>query len=125
MRSASAAARYVAVQRDADLQSLRNQAEDALVRDTVLEEAQNPAMAHGIEEALDVRGEHPVHLPPVHPGVKRIQRVMLPTPRPKPIGEAHESLPRRSPLPLLLSALRSVSLKSNCARLGHHFDSMV
>jgi len=90
LRSASAAARYVAVQRDADLQSLRNQAEDALVRDTVHEEAQNPAMAHGIEEALDVRGEHPVHLPPVHPGVKRIQRVMLATPRPEPIGEAHE-----------------------------------
>ena len=47
-------------------------------------------MAHGIEEALDVRVEHPVHPSPVYPGVQRIERIVLATPRPEPVGEAQE-----------------------------------
>jgi hypothetical protein len=42
----------VAIVRDADLQPFRNQAKHALVRDTVLEEAQNPAVAHGIKGSV-------------------------------------------------------------------------
>jgi hypothetical protein len=33
----------------ADLEPLRNQAQDALVRDTVLEETDDPRVGHGIE----------------------------------------------------------------------------
>ena len=66
------------------------QAKHALVRDTMLEEAQNPAVAHGIKKALDVRVEHPAHLSPVDPGVQRVQRIMLATSGPESIGEAQE-----------------------------------
>ena len=41
-RSASFTACYAPIFRDADLQPFRNQAQDALVRDTVLEETDNP-----------------------------------------------------------------------------------
>ena len=47
-------------------------------------------MAHGIENALDVRVKHPVHLLPVYPGVERIERIMLAAPRSESIREAEE-----------------------------------
>lgn len=42
LRSASFTSRYAPIFRDADLQPFRNQAQDALVRDTVLEKADRP-----------------------------------------------------------------------------------
>jgi len=56
----------------------------------VLEEADDPAVAHGIEEALDIRVEHPVHLLSQDADVERVQRIVLAAPRPEPIGEADE-----------------------------------
>ena len=47
-------------------------------------------MGHGIEEAPDIRVEHPVHLSPVDAGVESIQRIMLATPRPEPTGEPNK-----------------------------------
>jgi len=47
---------------DADFEPLRNKAQDALVRNTVLEETDDPRVGHGIVKAPDIRIEHPVHL---------------------------------------------------------------
>ena len=49
-------------------------------------------MGHGIEKAPDIRIEHPVHASPQNPGMESIQRIVLATPRPEPIGEADEVL---------------------------------
>src|ERR1700674_3062690 len=49
-------------------------------------------MGHGIEKALDIRIEHPVHLSPVNPGVESVQRIVLAAPRTESIGEAKEIL---------------------------------
>jgi hypothetical protein len=38
-------------------------------------------VAHGIEEALDIRVQHPVHRFPVDPGMEGVQRVVLAPPR--------------------------------------------
>ncbi len=81
---------YASIFDNADFQPLRNQAKNALVRDTVFEEADDPRMGHGIEEAPNIRVEHPVHLSPVDAGVESIQRIMLATPPPEPIGEPNE-----------------------------------
>jgi hypothetical protein len=42
------------------LSTFRYQAQDAFVRDTVLEETDDPRVGHGIVKALDIRIEHPV-----------------------------------------------------------------
>src|SRR5712692_10955925 len=49
-------------------------------------------MGHGIEKALDIRVEPPVHLSPVNPGMESVQRIVLATPRPEPVGEAEKVL---------------------------------
>src|SRR5438034_102757 len=72
------------------LQPLADQAQDALVRDPVLEEPQQPAVVDGVVEATDVRVEHPAHLPPQDPGRERIQRLMRAAPRPKPVTETEK-----------------------------------
>ena len=38
-------------------------------------------MGRGIEKALDIQIEHPVHLLPVNPGVECVQRIVLAAPR--------------------------------------------
>jgi hypothetical protein len=51
------------------------------------------ALCSRVQEALDVRIEHLVHLSPVDPGVQRVQRVqsiMLATCGPESRGEAQE-----------------------------------
>jgi len=58
----------------------------------VLEEPDDPRVGHGIIKALDIRIEHPVHPLPHDAGVESIQRIMLATPRPEPIGETDEVL---------------------------------
>src|SRR5712671_1867542 len=47
-------------------------------------------MGHGIEEAPNIRVEHPVHLLPENAGVESVQRIMLAAPRPEPVGEPEE-----------------------------------
>ena len=46
------------------------------VGDPVLEELNQPVQSDGVEEALDVRIEHPVHLLPHDPHPQRVQRIM-------------------------------------------------
>lgn len=47
-------------------------------------------MAHGIEEPLNVRVEHPVHLPPRETRRQRVQRIVRSTPRTEPVRQAQE-----------------------------------
>ena len=47
-------------------------------------------MGRGIEKALDIQIEHPVHLLPVNPGVECVQRIVLAAPRAEPVGKAKE-----------------------------------
>ena len=49
-------------------------------------------MGRGIEKALDIQIEHPVHLLPVNPGVECVQRIVLAAPRTEPVGKAKEVL---------------------------------
>jgi len=49
-------------------------------------------MGHGIEKALDIRIQHPVHLLPVNPGVESVQRIMLAAPRSESVREAEKIL---------------------------------
>src|SRR6266403_5454940 len=49
-------------------------------------------MGHGIEKALDIRIQHPVHLLPVYPGVESVQRIVLTAPRSESIRKAEEIL---------------------------------
>src|SRR5215813_13807825 len=92
LRSANLTARHPSVLDDADFEPFRYQAQDALVRDTVLEETDDPRVGHGIVKALDIRIEHPVHPLPQDTDVESIQRIMLATPRPEPIGKPDEVL---------------------------------
>src|SRR5262249_52031119 len=83
---------YASIFDDADFEPLRNKAQDALVRDTVLEETDDPYVGHGIVKAPDIRVEHPIHPLPQDTDVERIQRIVLAAPRPKPIGKPDEVL---------------------------------
>src|SRR6267143_3159462 len=49
-------------------------------------------MGHGIEKALYIRIQHPVHLLPVNPGVESVQRIVLTAPRSESIRKAEEIL---------------------------------
>src|SRR5262245_39158186 len=90
--SATLTTRHPSVLDDADLEPFRYQAQDALVRDTVLEETDDPRVGHGIIKALDIRVEHPVHPLPQDTDVKCVQRIMLAAPRSEPIGKPDEVL---------------------------------
>ncbi len=73
---------------NANLQPFADKPQDALVLYQVLEKFEHPAMIHGIEEPTDVCIKHPVHLPAIEPDRQCVQRIMLATPRPKPVGKA-------------------------------------
>ncbi len=55
-----------------------------------LNELHQPPVVDVVEEPTDVCIEHPVHLPPAEPDEERVQRIVLATSRPEPIGEAQE-----------------------------------
>jgi hypothetical protein len=52
LRSAPAPTRHASILDDTDFQPLRDEAQNALVRDPVLEEAENPVVAHGIKGSI-------------------------------------------------------------------------
>src|ERR1700722_12801326 len=49
-------------------------------------------MGHGIEEAPDIRVEHPIHLLPENAGMECVQRIVLASPRPESVGEPEKIL---------------------------------
>jgi hypothetical protein len=56
----------------------------------MLDEADEPFLAHRIEELLDVGVEYPVHLSGCYSHHQRVHRVMRAAPRSEPIAEAEE-----------------------------------
>src|SRR6202045_630371 len=90
LRGATYAACSASTFDSADLEPFCNKAQDALVRDTVLEEADNPWVGHGIEEAPDIRIQHPVHLLPENADMESVQRIVLAASRPESVGEPEE-----------------------------------
>ena len=62
----------------------------AVIGHPVLDELSRPLVAHVIEEATDVRIEHPIHLLPLQSDDERIERLMGTAARTEPIGEALE-----------------------------------
>src|SRR5215468_2636639 len=92
LRGTHLTACYASILDDADFEPLRDKAQDALVRDTVLEETDDPCVGHGIVKAPDIRIEHPVHPLPQDPDVESIQRIVLASSWPEPIGKPDEVL---------------------------------
>ena len=78
------------VLRHPGFQPFLDQPEYSSVGDAVLEKPQHPLVVHVIEEPPNVRIQHPVHLPPLHPNYQGIQRLMLAAPWPGPIREAQK-----------------------------------
>jgi hypothetical protein len=56
----------------------------------VLDELKRPLVAHVVEEATDVRIEHPAHLLPLQSDHERIKRLMGTAARTEPVGEPLE-----------------------------------
>src|SRR5208337_2044675 len=77
--------RHDPVFEDARLEPLLDQADNALVADPVLQEADQPSLANRTEEVLDVGVKYPVHLSPVDRYRKGVQRIVWTSSRPKPV----------------------------------------
>ena len=56
----------------------------------MLDELHRPFVAHVVEEATDVRIEHPVHLLPLDAHRQRVKRLMRAAARTEPVREALE-----------------------------------
>lgn len=75
---------------DARLQSLLDQADDALVADPAFQETNEPILADATEKVLDAGVENSVHPPLVDRHAQGVQRIVRPSPGPKPVREAAE-----------------------------------
>ena len=69
---------------------LADQAEYPSIGDPVLEEFKQPFMVDGVEKALNVCIEHPVHSPFGEADIQGVQPVMGRAPRPETIGKSKE-----------------------------------
>src|SRR5262249_18798038 len=76
----------------ARLQPLPYQADDAPVADPMLNEADQPFLADFVKKGSNVRVENEVHLLACDSNAECIQRIVLATPRSKPIAEPKELL---------------------------------
>ena len=74
------------------LQPFLEQADDALVADAVLDEPDEPVLAHRLEEPRNVGVEYPVHPSGRDPHHERVQRVMRAASWSEPVAEAEEIL---------------------------------
>jgi len=82
--------RPLAVFRYSRLEPFLDQAKHPLIGYPVLEELHRPFVAHVVEEATDVRIEHPVHPLPLDAHCQRVQRLMWAATGTEPIREALE-----------------------------------
>jgi hypothetical protein len=67
-----------------------DEAHDAPVRHTVLEETDEPFVVQRIEEATNVRVEHPLHSSRFEADRQRVERLMRAAPGPEPVREAEK-----------------------------------
>ena len=84
--------RPLAVLRDPCNQPFTDETQNPAVGYSVLEDTQHPCVVNGIKETTDVGVKHPVHLALGETHVQRIQRVVVPSSRPKPIAEPEKVL---------------------------------
>jgi site-specific DNA recombinase len=115
LRSATRATYYASIFDNADLQRLRNQTEDALVRDTVLEETDDPAVASKKDTtdypACPGSGNRHPQAPRVrwpgtggdqqHQATRRVARARHPAERPNPHSARGTRVPHHSREPSL------------------------
>ena len=71
-------------------QPFTDQADQALVADSMLQKTDQPFMTDRIEEAAVIGIQNPVHLPSLHADHERIQSIMLAAPRPESIRKSKE-----------------------------------
>ena len=71
----------------AGIQPFLDEPHNAPVCDPVLNELHQPFVRNSIEKAFDVQIKHPVHFSRQQARVQRIQRLMLASPWPEPVGE--------------------------------------
>src|SRR4051812_44718997 len=84
--------RYGSVFKYARLQPFPDQADDALVTDTMLNEPDEPILADRIEEVSDIGVQNIVHLPRVDRDHQGVKRIVCPTSGSEPIREPEEIL---------------------------------
>src|SRR5437667_1049754 len=63
---------------------------DPAIGHAMLDELHGPLMTHVVEEATNVRVEHPVHPLPLNARRQRVQRLMRAATGPEPVREALE-----------------------------------
>ena len=71
-------------------QPFADQADDALVADTVFDESDQPLVAYRVEEPRNVGVQYPVHLSAADPDREGVQRIVLAASRPEAVGEPEE-----------------------------------
>ena len=81
---------YLPVLHHPGFQPLADQSDHPPIADPVFHEADQPVVAHRIEEPGDVGIQYPVHLAPVDPDRQRVQRIVLAAPGPEPVAEPQE-----------------------------------
>ena len=69
-----------------------DQADDALVADTVLDEPDQPVLADRVEERPDIGVQYEVHLPSGDPDRQGVERIMRSASGPEPVREPEEVL---------------------------------
>src|SRR5438309_10098025 len=74
----------------ADGQPFLNEPHDAPICYPVLDELHQPFVGKPLEKGFDVQIEHPVHLSRQQSRIERVQRLMLASPWPEPIGESEK-----------------------------------
>src|ERR1700680_308677 len=74
----------------AGVEPFLDQSHDAPICYPVLDEFHQPFVGKPIEKAFDIQIEHPVHLSRQQSRIERVQRLMLASPGPEPIGESEK-----------------------------------
>src|SRR5450755_4141362 len=82
--------RPLTVFRNSRLQPFLDQAKYPAIGHAMLDELHDPLVAHVVEEATNVRIEHPVHSLPLDARRQRVQRLMRAATGPEPVREAFE-----------------------------------
>jgi hypothetical protein len=90
LRAADSSHRLLTLVKDARAEPLLDESDNPRIRNPVLNKTNQPPVVNGVEEPTNVCIEHPVHLLPLESDGKRIQRIMLTSLGPKPVGEADE-----------------------------------
>src|SRR5882762_2480506 len=74
----------------AGVEPFLDQSHDAPICNPVLDELHQPFVGKPIEKVANIQIEHPVHLSRQQSRIERIQRLMLASPWPEPIGESEK-----------------------------------